>query len=209
MKHKRRKIIIDAKRQLKTALVVFAINGTVIILMMLLLSFVSNQLTHKVAEAAEAISYSVQTETDIVNAFSKFAESVSSDIFDLKNSKLMTDHQKSISTLAELSEQLQKTRFYMRILIALLIALQCLQTFLIIRYAIILSHRIIGPEFFLSRVVRQLARKKPVEIRSLRKKDFLHNLNQDISHLAHKMNLVKAEKNKKSLSKNHSSDISS
>jgi hypothetical protein len=54
----RRKIIIDAKRQNKTALVVFARNGTIIILMRML-PFVSNQLTHKVAEAAEAISYSV------------------------------------------------------------------------------------------------------------------------------------------------------
>lgn len=173
---KKRKKIINIKKQFKILIPVLALYLAASACIIILISYSSNIISSDIDQTIEKLSNSIKTEDDIVNSFIFFSKKIIGKEYELETDKITSDHEKSITLIRNQTEVLKNlSHKYMMILYIIIGTLSIIAVILII-IIINLTHKIYGPVHVMTEHLNLILQGKSIEERPLRKGDDLTEL---------------------------------
>jgi len=186
-----RKILINPKKQLKSAGAVLGISVFSFMLFCGIIFSATRYISKKIQTDISNLNDSIQIQKDINTAIEKFAKSVSSEIYEVSTTKVLKNSDKSFELINSHIDELSLFIKYNMFIFVALIIIQIVFCFFLYKYMVSFTHRVFGPERHISNMLKKIAANEPFTPRPLRKNDMLTDIYNEVLHLAEKKNLIK------------------
>ncbi|TFH39551.1 MAG: hypothetical protein E4G96_08965 [Chrysiogenales bacterium] len=167
---KRKRFLIDTTFQLKTT---FRILGIIIIAFILIIAvtgIISMDNNRKISAAIADLDRSMEKDRKTIETLMASA-SMTGGTLTPGQERIIKNHLETMALMQANSDQLRSILGMNRVLLSVMIATVIVLAFVLFAYLIILTHRISGPLYVLSRHMRDIMDGNEPDIRELRKND--------------------------------------
>ncbi len=176
----KRKKTTDLKRQLWLTIKLTVPTIFILIICLLVALEYTEKSEIKIKEAIAVLDKSIQTESDMVSAFIKYAGTYRSGNIRLATRKIKRDHDKNIADIRKSIPYIERTSLDMLHIVYVLIGAIILQVFYLVFAVFRATNKIYGPSIVMERLLKDAFRGIKPDKESLRKGDELKSLFRDI-----------------------------
>lgn len=187
--------LINNKMQLNLAIKISALFAVMIISVAAMISISAYFNKRSINFALNDLKTVIKTEDTIIRSFLKYSSSMKNPKYSLVSDKILEDHNTSIISIDGIVSALSRIEQRNSLIITGIAIFAFLQSIFVFIFTIYISHRIAGPAYYITKILKEVNSGAEFKKRNLRKNDEFKDLWNELSILMEGKDLNKQKSN--------------